>query len=444
VSVVDPYTDTILYEFDSIAGTSFGLEPIQNAGKTVYLVTPAKNTYSGIFTYSRYHTGNIDGVAVTNILPLEEYVEGVLPWEIGSGWPQESLRTFAVAIRSYALSSRKHETFDVCNDTCCQVYKGRNRVNDAVTEAVSQTAGIVLSYNNNIVCTYYSSSTGGTTVSASDAWGYTEKYPYLQAVVTPWEQYESYPNASWTIEYTPTQLLAKLNAAGYTSLSGSIKSVQILNFAENSSYVKSLMITDIKGNSITINRSDAIRTSLGLNSANFVVAKASENVTITDYSLEGEGIAALLGLQQSGKTVEVSGANNGIYVLTGDKAPATLIPAGSTIALTSEIGMDMNIPLTGLSVISENGIEALEITAADGKLPDLTSANVIKTNHIITTAGSAGNFVFIGRGWGHGVGLSQYGAKSLAELGYDYKTILTTYLPGTVPVNYRTILNTDK
>jgi stage II sporulation protein D len=85
----------------------------------------------------------------------------------------------------------------------------------------------------------------------------------------------------------------------------------------------------------------------------------------------------------------------------------------------------------------------LEITAAGGELPDLTSANIVKTHRTVTAEGKAGNFVFIGRGWGHGVGLSQYGAKSLAELGYDYKTILTTYLPGTSPVNYRTILNTD-
>ena len=40
-------------------------------------------------------------------------------------------------------------------------------------------------------------------------------------------------------------------------------------------------------------------------------------------------------------------------------------------------------------------------------------------------------FTFTGTGWGHGVGMSQYGAKGLAEAGYDYQTILLHYFPGT-------------
>lgn len=437
VSVVDPYTDTILYEFDCGTDASLGLEPLQTGGSIAYLVTPAKNTYAGIFKYARYRTGIIDGVALTNILPLEEYVKGVLPWEIGNTWQDEVMKTFAIAIRSFGLTSRKHITFDVCNTPCCQVYKGRNKVNEAVEKAVAETAGTVLSYDNRIVCTYYSSSTGGTTVSASDAWGYSEKYPYLRAVVTPWEQYKSYPNAVWTTEYTPAQLQAKLNSTGYTSLTGGIKSVEIQSFAENSSYVKSLLITDTKGNTVTINRSDAIRTALDLNSANFVVAKAGSTVTVTDYSLEGDGIATLFENRES--------QNKGsVYVLSGNNS--TAVPLTSeVVALTSETGLDTDYPVRELSVISENGTEKLNLTPApDSSLPDLSATNVIKTQRTVTAEGTPGNFVFIGRGWGHGVGLSQYGAKDLAALGYDCQTILTTYFPGTVLTDYRSILNVIK
>lgn len=45
---------------------------------------------------------------------------------------------------------------------------------------------------------------------------------------------------------------------------------------------------------------------------------------------------------------------------------------------------------------------------------------------------TGGRVTFTGRGWGHGVGLSQWGAKSLAEVGWDYKRILKHYFPGTV------------
>lgn len=454
VSVIDPYTDRILFEFDGGTETSLGLKPVQTGAEPVYLITPAKNTYGGIFKYSRWRTGSIDGIAVTNILPLEEYVEGVLPWEVGNGWAQEVLRTFAIAARSYALSSRKHDTFDLCNSTCCQAYRGRNRTNAAITEAVSNTSDIVLTYNNKIVCTYYSSSTGGTTVSASDAWGYTEKYPYLRAVVTPWELYNTYPNASWKTEFNSAQLLAKLNAAGYNTLSGGIKSVEIVSYAENSSYVKSLKITDIKNVSVTINRSDSIRSGLGLNSANFVVAKTGESVVITDYSLEGDGIATLFETQPADETPEnTSTVKGGVYVLSDKNATATVIPAGESIVLTAELGMDTNFKLNDLSVITESGIQTFNMTETDNliysgekitppsvNLPDLAAVNVITTQRTVTADGNAGSFVFIGRGWGHGVGMSQYGAKALADLGYDHETILKTYFPGTVASDYKTII----
>ena len=74
--------------------------------------------------------------------------------------------------------------------------------------------------------------------------------------------------------------------------------------------------------------------------------------------------------------------------------------------------------------LSEKGNE-------DRDTPDLEAANVVSSTELITLNGTPGNFVFVGRGWGHGVGMSQYGAKDLAELGYDYDVILRTYYVGT-------------
>ena len=50
-----------------------------------------------------------------------------------------------------------------------------------------------------------------------------------------------------------------------------------------------------------------------------------------------------------------------------------------------------------------------------------------------------GNFYFIGKGWGHGIGLSQYGAKDLADAGIKYDVILSTYYPGTEISDYLTL-----
>ncbi len=456
VSVIDPYTDRILYEFDGGTETSLGLTPVQSGENQVFLVTPAKNTYGGVFRYTR-SGGGTDGVAVTNILPLEEYVEGVLPWEVGNSWTQELLRTFAVAIRSYALSSRKHTTFDLCNGTCCQAYRGRNRTTEAVSEAVRATSGIVLTYDGKIVPTFYSSSTGGTTVSAADAWGNPARYPYLRAVVTPWEPYESLPNASWKAEFTPAQLLAKLNAAGYTSLTGSIKSVEILSYAENSSYVKSLEITDTRGVSVTLGRSDAIRTGLGLNSANFVAAKAGESVTVTDYSLEGEGIATLFErLPESAPQENI--LPGGVFAMSDGNVVPSAVAAGESVALTGEMGMEISLEPDSLSVLTESGLQDFSMAVSDvpdgsgaetpdipaRDLPDLAAVNIVRTQRTVIAEGTAGNFVFIGRGWGHGVGLSQFGAKALADMGYSHETILDTYFPGTARADYRTVITKEQ
>lgn len=411
VSVVDPYTDRILFEFDGGTESSLGLMPLQNGTDNVHLVTPAKNTYGGIFKYARWKTNNVDGVAVTNILPLEEYVEGVLPWEVSNRWPQELLRTFAIAVRSYALSTRKHLTFDLCNDTCCQVYKGRNRTNNEITAAVADTAGLALIYDGEITQTYYSSSTGGTTVSAADAWNSSAKYPYLKAVITPWEQYTSYPNASWTTEYTSARLLDRLNKAGFGTLSGGIDNVEILSYAENSSYVNSIKITDIFGTSITINRSDAIRTALGLNSANFVVAKAGQTVQITDYTLDDTALETLLAGKTTPPSVNAS-PEISFYVLSDTVPEATAVSAGKSLALTGELGMEIGVALDSLNFITDSGVLTFDMNGTDivhtdapqeeplphANLPIPISADFITTQRNVTAEGSKGSFVFIGRG----------------------------------------------
>ena len=54
----------------------------------------------------------------------------------------------------------------------------------------------------------------------------------------------------------------------------------------------------------------------------------------------------------------------------------------------------------------------------------------LKSNLITKVVFRDGAFVFKGRGWGHGVGMCQYGMKYLGELGYSYQDILGNYYPG--------------
>lgn len=447
LTVIDPSDDDILFEYDGGSSTTLALSPVQKAGKTAYLITPALNSYAGYFKYTRWISESASGVAVTNILPVEDYIKGVLPWEVSNESSQNLLRTFAIAARSFVMSTHKHTTFDVCNGTCCQVYKGLNRTNDNVVEAVDATAGTVLAYNDSVARVTYSSSTGGCTVAASEAWGQSLNYPYLSAVITPWENYQSVSNGSWTVALTSDQIRSRLAAAGYSGLTDTVVDVSIGELADGSSYVYSLIITDASGNIVTLRRTDAIRAALGLNSANFVVGKAGETLKVTDYSFNGEITEAIAALRdKTDDSAEDDTPERGVYVLSSSSDDPQFFIVAESVVLTMGSGIELNLTPQELSVLTADGEETIDITDAplvsdsgtasivvdSDLLPDLTAADaIVETTREVVAEGAEGSFVFIGRGWGHGVGLSQYGARDLAALGYDYETILSLYLPGT-------------
>jgi SpoIID/LytB domain protein len=164
-------------------------------------------------------------------------------------------------------------------------------------DAVLGTAGKVLTYDGEIITAFYSSSMGGVSVSAQDAWGGKNDIPYLQAVETPWENYMVHNNAFWMVEISPEALLDRLHTAGYTQLEDAIEDVEIVALAKNSTYVKTLRVTDIHGTDIEINYTDKVRTSLTpyVKSANFVVGKGeveyTENVIVV-YEEEDESEAS--------------------------------------------------------------------------------------------------------------------------------------------------------
>jgi hypothetical protein len=114
-------------------------------------------------------------------IPLEEYLKGVVPTEMGLQKPFEALKAQAIAARSYAVTARRHaiEGFDVCSTTHCQVYKPRNRYADA-DRAVDETAGRITSHQGKIVGTPFFAHCDGKTRNSEDVWA--GKVAYLRSV----------------------------------------------------------------------------------------------------------------------------------------------------------------------------------------------------------------------------------------------------------------------
>ena len=183
VTVIVTGTSTILFEFDQSGLYSLGIRPIEAGQKTVTWFRGYR--YYGGFEYQRVTGGAIN---VINVVPMDDYVKGVIPWEMSSDWPIEALKAQAVCARTYAACQTKHRSqgFDICATTHCQVYQGTAASSSYSDSAVDQTAGQCLYYNGQLVqeAVYYSSN-GGASEDSVNVWG--NEVAYLKGKIDPYE-----------------------------------------------------------------------------------------------------------------------------------------------------------------------------------------------------------------------------------------------------------------
>ena len=443
----------ILFEYDCGGESELGLKAHEDKNGNTYIMTPARNVYDGVFCFKRYDNGDTDGVSLINILPLEAYVAGVLPYETSNSWLPETLKAFAVTVRSFTLTHlNKHKQygFDLCTTTECQVYKGAGRINENVMSAVLETKGDVMTYDGDIVNAYYSSSMGGVTVSAKDAWGSSTEYPYLAAVETPWENYMVHNNGFWINEVSPEELLERLHKAGYEELEDAVEDVEIVQLATNSTYVKTLRVTDIHGTSVDINTTDKVRTSLTpyVKSANFVVGKGEVEYTedvIIDYVAPDYD-------KSSDYDIDYGYTNiDDCYIMTADSVDTN--DRGTAVVLTSNDKVIYNrkdvFVMTKQNAAAFLGDEykkyAEEDESADTqhRTEEIAEKSTNEVKYKIAYADDSDNFIFVGKGWGHGVGMSQYGALDMAALGHSANEILEAYFKDIDIINYRRSNNFD-
>ena len=134
-----------------------------------------KNKYNGTLEI----LPSKNGVNIIEILDLENYLLGVLPYEMSYSWPIEALKAQAVAARTYTLKSIEDKKlggdFDLYSDVRSQMYKGSFTVYDSVKQAVEETKGQVLTYKGNKFYTYYHANCGG----------HTDPVPWLKDTIKP-------------------------------------------------------------------------------------------------------------------------------------------------------------------------------------------------------------------------------------------------------------------
>jgi SpoIID/LytB domain protein len=165
-----------------------------SSGRGVIQVGPVAGEswrlYAGSLRLQRNAYGTY---TLVNQVPLEAYLRGVVPYEIGTWAPQSVLEAQAILARTYALRNLRRfaiDNYQLCADTQCQVYNGLNGAHPATDRAIAATRGKVLTYQNELVDAVYSSTTGGVTASFTDVWQ-GQPRPYLQSIIdsttSPWD-----------------------------------------------------------------------------------------------------------------------------------------------------------------------------------------------------------------------------------------------------------------
>ncbi|MFB2833714.1 SpoIID/LytB domain-containing protein [Floridanema evergladense] len=149
-----------------------------NSGKT----ERSARLYYGALKIQPNSYGNY---TLVNQVPLEIYLRGVVPYEIGGNAPSAAVEAQAIIARTYALRNLRRfavDGYELSADVHCQVYFGLQGATANTDRAIAATKGLVLIYNNELVDALYSSTTGGITAGFNDVWNGPDR-PYLQSVL---------------------------------------------------------------------------------------------------------------------------------------------------------------------------------------------------------------------------------------------------------------------
>lgn len=180
---------------------------------------------------------------VVNVVTMEEYLYSVVASEMSPSWPAEAIKSQAVAARTYAyyhLQNKKpNSIYDLDSTTKFQVYKGMSVEGELANQAVRDTKGIIMSYENKPILALFHSTSGGSIIDNVYVWN-GEDLPYLEDKKVPYGT--SSPHYNWQTTVTLLEIQQLLNKK-YRS----IGPVTNLKFKKHNERVVEVLITHSNG-----------------------------------------------------------------------------------------------------------------------------------------------------------------------------------------------------
>ena len=364
-------------------------------------ITVGARSYRGIIEVVKSSSNKL---AAVNMLELDEYLYGVVPSEMPPSWHAEALKAQAVASRSYALSRmdrHQAEGYHFCDGIHCQVYIGASREQPSTNGAVNATHNVVATYDDKPINAVYFSSSGGATDNSENVW--VNPVAYLKTVPEINEQGVN----TWTRTYSVAQMETILKAKGIEV--GSLKNIEITEVGPYGRVQK-----------LTVTGSGGTSTITGEDTRTLFSTTSEGSLSGRMYTINGNG-----GVSITLPNVSTA-SEGGVYIMSGTKTAKENI---SDLHVLNRQGnkVSADIVSTLYAIAIGNTVSKLTVDKSGMGVPQVSSAKKIT---FAPSGDTVSTFVFTGKGAGHGVGMSQYGAKGMAELGYTYDEILKYYYTG--------------
>lgn len=256
-------------------------------------------------------------------VPIERYLKGVVPYEIGASSPEAALAAQAVLARTWAMANShrfKVDGYNLCRDTQCQVYKDPSNANQKIQTAIKKTTGKILTWNKKPINTVYHATNGGVMASVDEAWS-TNQVPYLQMRLDGPKQWtrkvdlplsnekylksflfskseafgSDHPLFRWERTIESSQISKQLNQAKKVSSYFYPNKIEVVRRG-SSGRVTSLKIDGKAGSGIFLELDDIRRVLRQLPSTLFVVKEIKEG----KWLFSGGGFGHGAGMSQSG------------------------------------------------------------------------------------------------------------------------------------------------
>ena len=315
---------------------------------------------------------------VINQLPMQDYLRAVVPNELPIRFGIEAVKAQAVAARNYAVRPREKSwhDFDICDSQLCQAYYGQQTETTATDAMLEKTAGQVLLCGEEVALTLYSSSHGGVSTNYHNAFSdvKTQSFPapplpYLRAVWDERTTQERYPDLS-----KESSFLAYLKddtLTSYDKKSPHFRWKQQITYAQLTENVHRNLPNLLKKSYTArwIQRSEGLQKNIG-----------------KVRRLEA------LERDESGKLMRLKvHTSSGYIIATKEFVIRSLLRTPNKLFLSASIAFE---PWRN-------------------------------------EAGDVIGVTIYGTGFGHGVGMSQFGASGMNDLGFKFPQILSHYYQNT-------------